>query len=164
MNKQQNMVSVMLTTGIIMAFVQMVIRIGMHFYPQPAIRLFGSSTMLESTDILRSPLLFLQPAVHFCIMLMLYLLLRSQNKKPGSLSGLLLVVLPLVSVVETVIGVFVNMIQNHYLSMRAGAAAFAAVSIVRTASSYLTVIFSPAMLLFAAAAGICWSRRERGEQ
>ena len=164
MDKNEKSILGLLTAGLVMEAVRALVTVLMHCFPAQVLKLTGK--VFTSTDLQKltvQPLYLLRPLLHFGIMLALFLLLRSECRKPTSLSGILPVLIPVGSVLLTVAGAVFSYFTVHLIAARQGAAELAAMSQINTVSSLITVLFSPSLLVFGMAAGAVWYRGKQTE-
>lgn len=164
MDKNEKPILGLLTAGLVMEAVRALVTVLMHCFPAQVLKLTGTAfTSAELQKLTVQPLYLLRPLLHFGIMLALFLLLRSECRKPTALSGLLPVLIPVGAILLTVAGTVFSFLTAHQTASRQGAAGLAAMSQINTASSLITVLFSPSLLMFGMAAGAVWYRRKQTE-
>ena len=162
MDKNEKTICGLLTAGLVMETVRAAVTVLMHCFPVQVLRMAKQvfpASELEKVTV--QPLHLVRPLLHFGIMLVIFFVLRSECRKPTALSGYIPVLIPVVSIGLAVAGSVFSYMTVHLVSQQGGAAEVAAMSVINTISSAVTVLFSPALLMFAAAAGAIWYRRNQ---
>lgn len=163
MDKHENAINRILTVGMALTGIRTAITLLMYCFPDPVLKLmqYPGSGSDEWRALMISPLMMLRPLLYFGIMLGLFFLLRSETKKLSALSDIFPILIPAGSVVLSLIGTFTNWGITRLIAIRYGSEALAMNSTISTAASMITIVFSPAILLFAIAAGANWYRRKQ---
>lgn len=166
-NAKKNIRSVetMLNIGIILKTIQTAVEISMFRFPKPALALAHISLdSAETTAFLQNPIFLIQPLLSFGIILLVYYLLKKQNRQTTDACVPLLILTLILPLITSVIGVPISFFLTHWISRTLQSEAFAAYSIVRSTVSMISFLAAPVIPLFAASAGIIRYRFKNSAQ
>ena len=164
-NAKKNIRSVetMLNIGIILKTIQTAVEISMFRFPKPALALAHISLdSAETTAFLQNPIFLIQPLLSFGIILLIYYLLKKQNRQTTDACVPLLILTLILPIFLSAVSIPLNLLFTHWISRIKTIKLMSAYSAVRSSASILTLFSGAVIPLFAAAAGIiCYARKKQ---
>lgn len=159
MNDNAKPIRTMTLTAIVLQAAVTLIILTVHMCPKPFLTLFYSDpAVLENTAALRHPMQFANPLLRMIVVAVFGYFLLQQSKKPTALAPVLLILIPVSTVVLSLIGIGLSFLNTVLVTRLYSTAEVGALSVVNTVSGWTGILSAPVFVLLAAAAGINYCR------
>ena len=159
MNNETKPMHTLAKCGLIVQIFCASLNIAALIFAEPFLKLLRQNVSSEKLSAaVMNPLGYVMPMLGVAVYVLLFLLLRSQIEHPSASAGTVLILILASIPVMSVLSIFFNLFATRMIVTMYDAETMAALSYVRSAAGFLTVIGGIAYPLLAAAAGMNWQR------
>ncbi len=163
MNDNAKPIRIMATLALALQAFWTVMDFVMRMIPEPFLAMrSAAASILDKADVVRHPLLFVQPVLRLILVALFFYLLIQQCKKPTAFAPALTIIILAAPVLLFLVSTGLNFLRVSLLSRLYGTAELSALSIFNSLTAWTGIITQPVMPLLAAAAAYNWCRFKNG--